>query len=149
MKVTQLPGDTTHLTFQAEFPHFSVNQLYDHFIRTELLQRWWPPTAVVDAQVGGKYRLSWPEMGWHLYGEYTRLEPGKHLAFTWKWEHNPDMPTRQVEIAFEPHEAGSLLTLTHGVYGDNARDREDRQHHVEGWSHFLARLQALGSDDPA
>jgi hypothetical protein len=59
------------------------------------------------------------------------------------------MPTRQVEIAFEPHEAGSLLTLTHGVYGDNARDREDRQHHVAGWSHFLARLQALGGDDPA
>ncbi|GAC1445637.1 MAG: hypothetical protein NVSMB52_07470 [Chloroflexota bacterium] len=83
-------------------------------------------------------------MKWHLRGEYTRYEPSKKLAFTWKWDHTPHTPVRQVEIDFQELEGGgTVLTLHHGSYSDSNEDREERKGHVEGWDHFLGRLTAL------
>jgi uncharacterized protein YndB with AHSA1/START domain len=66
------------------------------------------------------------------------------LAFTWRWDSEPaEAPTREVSIRFEPRaEGGSAITLTHGPYSDAAREDEVRAGHLEGWLHFLGRLQA-------
>lgn len=141
--ISQIDCDNNRLKLRANCPQFSPRSLFDHFTVPELLTRWWPQAAVTEPWSGGSYRLSWPAMDWVLYGEYTQFDPGERLSFTWLWEHEPDLPMRLVEIVFEPEGDGSRLTLTHGTYSDNERDQEDRQSHLDGWTHFLGQLRAL------
>jgi uncharacterized protein YndB with AHSA1/START domain len=80
-------------------------------------------------------------MEWELYGEYSHFEPGRRLAFSWNWRHEPDLPTRQVDIQIEPLAQGSRLTLTHSAYSDSPADQTDRQSQIDGWHYFLGQLQ--------
>ncbi len=143
MALQQLPSEGDRLVMRATFPHFSPETLFDHWITPDLLCRWWPPVAEIEPREGGAYHLSWPKMGWHLRGHYTTFERGKALGFTWKWDHT-SAPARQVALDFEAlSNGGAQITLTHGIYTDSSEDQEERQGHVEGWTHFLGSLQQL------
>ena len=90
------------------------------------------------------YHLSWPLMDWHLRGTYLAFEPGERISFTWCWDHERDTPTRYVGVHFLPLEdGGTLLNLVQQEYTD--RDAEERQGHIEGWLHFLSRLNELAA----
>jgi hypothetical protein len=43
----------------------------------------------------------------------------------------------------DPHDGGTKLIVTHGFYNDSPRDQDERQGHIDGWTHFLGRLQAV------
>jgi uncharacterized protein YndB with AHSA1/START domain len=139
--IMQLDSDPSRVVLTADFPHLSPQAVFDYFTVAHLLARWWPPQAAVDGRVGGAYQLSWPAMNWELYGDYSQFEPGRRLAFSWHWQHEPELPTRQVEIGIEPWGQGSRLTLTHSRYDDSPADQSDRQSHIDGWFHFLRQLQ--------
>jgi uncharacterized protein YndB with AHSA1/START domain len=82
-------------------------------------------------------------MDWHLRGHYLAIEPGRLLTFTWAWDHEPDAPARLVSVRFTPDATGgTLLTVTHAPYTTTADEQEARQGHLDGWLHFLARLQS-------
>jgi uncharacterized protein YndB with AHSA1/START domain len=140
--VMQLPGDIATLKLSAVFSTSDLRAVFDHFIKPDLLLRWWPPVAVTDPQPGGKYQLTWPKQNWELVGDYTIFEPPRHLAFTWFWTHEPHLPTRTVDIVLEPAASGCQLLLTHGTYTNTAVDQEDRQSHLDGWNYFLERLNS-------
>ena len=65
------------------------------------------------------------------------------LGFTWQWDHSPELPERQVMLHIEPMTSGSRLMVIHGYYGNSEKEQEDRQHHIDGWQHFLVQLQDL------
>jgi uncharacterized protein YndB with AHSA1/START domain len=138
----QQPSDANRMIITADLPHLSPPAAFDYFTRPELLGRWWPPEANVEARAGGSYRLSWPAMGWELSGRYTAFEPGERLAFTWQWAHRPELPIRTVEVVFAAKNNGCHVTISHGIYGDTAIEQADRQEHIEGWIYFLGQLQA-------
>lgn len=142
MAVKQLDTDHTLVRFEAGYPAIEPAALFAYWVQPELLARWWPPQAAVDARLDGEYTLSWPQMGWYLRGRYTAFQPGVKLAFTWKWDHEPDLPERQVSALFSPLDGATILTLEHGTYTDSEIDQKDRQSHIDGWTHFLAQLQA-------
>lgn len=59
-------------------------------------------------------------------------------------------------LRFEPlpnapdADPGTRLTLTHGTYAGTPEDLEMRQHHLDGWRHFLPRLgEALRAETGA
>lgn len=141
--VSQIGTDSSLLVLSADFPKFSPSALFDQFTNPTLLTRWWPPVAVVDPRVGGKYQFSWPGMKWDLVGEYSTFEPGQQLGFTWFWLHEPHLPVRHVHLTFEPLGSGTRLRLMHGSYSNDPRDQDDRQSHLEGWTHFFGRLNSL------
>lgn len=143
--VVELPSTPDTLLVAVEVGRFTPEALFAYWIRPELLRQWWPQEAEIDARVGGAYHLAWPAMEWHLRGRYIAVEPGKRLAFTWHWDHDPaEMPERRVEVGFEPLGAGGTkLTIRHGSYTDSPRDDEERAGHLEGWTYFLGRLQML------
>ena len=146
MSVTQVPSTHDRLIVTAEIPTLAPAAVFDYWVKPVLLCQWWPQEAEIDPQVGGAYHLSWPQMNWHLRGHYSSFEPGKQLAFTWKWDHDEEGTSfREVRLLFEPLAAGGTkLTLTHGPYSESPEDQEVRiAHHWEGWKHFLARLQNL------
>ncbi len=128
----------------AQFSATTPQVLYQHFTDADLLARWWPPSVPhLDPQVGGSYHFAWPAMDWDLRGTYTVIEAGQVLAFTWLWEHEPNLPMRDVFVVFGHTDTGAALTLRHGTYTNNSQDQADRQSHIDGWKHFLSRLATV------
>jgi uncharacterized protein YndB with AHSA1/START domain len=140
-----LPANTTtemdHIRIEADFPHTSPEALFDYFTRADLLTQWWPTEAEINNEPGGEFVLRWPAMNWTLRGAYTLFEPGHRLMFTWAWDHEPSTPTRTVDVVFEHIASGTHLVLKHGTYMQE--DAEERQGHIDGWLHFLGRLQEI------
>lgn len=142
--ITQLPTGPEEMVVTAELPRLSPVTAFDYFTQADLITQWWPPSAEIEPRAGGQYRLAWPSMNWELTGRFQDFRPGQRLSYTWQWTHEPALPTRTVTIDFEPLRSGSRLTVTHGRYGDSAVEQEDRQSHIDGWLHFLGRLQTVG-----
>jgi uncharacterized protein YndB with AHSA1/START domain len=141
MSVQILPSESDRLIVQAQFAHLTPEEVFDAFTTPALLARWWSPEAEVEAGVGGAYHLLWAQQNWHLRGSYVEFTPGKRLAFTWHWDHEPDVPARMVEIDLSPDGRGTALTLIHGYYA--AGDADERQGHADGWAYFLEQLGQL------
>jgi uncharacterized protein YndB with AHSA1/START domain len=146
MSITKVPSSNDRLVIVAEISRLTPSEVFDYWTKPALLCRWWPQEAEINAHVGSNYHLSWPQMNWHLRGQYTCFEPAKQLAFTWKWDHDEEGTTvREVVITFEAIPgAGTKFSLTHGPYSNSAEDQEIRiGHHLAGWQHFIPRLQSL------
>ncbi len=141
--INQITTDNSQLSLEAAFPHLSPEKLFFYFTKPELLILWWPPQAEVEPRLEGAYHLSWPDRDWHLRGVFTEFEPARRLGFTWRWDHAPELPTRQVDLVMEAAGTGSRLTITHGFYDESQRDLDDRQSHLDGWIYFFGRLLAL------
>ena len=153
MEIVERAGRAEELVLVAEYPEAGLERVWAYWTRPERLVRWWPREVETDVRDGGAYHLAWPEQGWHLRGHYTAVVPERLLAFTWAWDGEPQegAAPKQVTLRFEPlpggTAAGTHLTLTHGTYADTDEDREARQHHLDGWRHFLPRLgEALRAD---
>lgn len=131
------------LVMSANFPQLAPDVLFDYWTKPDLICQWWPQQAEIEPREGGAYHFSWPKMGWSLRGQYVNFDIGRSLNFTWRWDHQTT-PLRHVEITFDAlPNGGTQITLTHGFYTDSAEDQEERAGHIEGWIHFLGRLQQL------
>lgn len=139
----QLDAPPDRLVFRSILPDLNARAAFDRWTVPERLQAWWPPVAEIEPHVGGSYHFLWPSQDWHLRGTFTAYQPGKRLIYTWRWDHDPVDEVTEVEIVFEPHSGGSVLTLTHGLYADTEAGRKHRQEHHDGWMYFLGRLEAL------
>lgn len=139
-----LPTSPDRIVMTGEFPGFTPRELFDHFTQPELLTKWWPKEAEIEAKVGGKYWLFWPSQNWVMRGQITDILPGNRLGFTWVWDHGAQgYEPLSVLIGFGATEEGSQILIEHGRFG--SEDREARGGIVEGWLHFGAQLRALKS----
>lgn len=138
----QIPSDPSLAVVAGDFDAFTPESLFDHFTKPELIVKWWPESAEFDLKPGGKYLLQWPNQDWNLRGEYLEVDRGKHLAFTWAWDHEPprDAPQR-VDVWFDHiHEIGTRIGIFHGPFQLTDEDQAARQGVIEGWIHFCMRL---------
>lgn len=110
--------------------------VYEWFVEPTMLAAWWPSEAETDPVVGGSYRMYWSGPDVTLRGHYVAVEPGERLAFTWSWDHE-DLPPRDVVIGFEASARGTTVTIDH----DAATEGEGADY-VDGWVHFLGRLDS-------
>lgn len=145
--IRKLPNPGDCLIVVADLPGLAADRAWRAWTDGAELARWWAPESQMDIRVGGSYALSWPRMGWVLRGAYGEVQPGHRLAFTWQWDHEPSLPEREVTVDFAPIDGGTgtRLTITHGPYGSGEAEAADRQSHLEGWTHFLGQLGALGT----
>jgi uncharacterized protein YndB with AHSA1/START domain len=142
--VMRITIDTSQLFLESDFMGFSPGELFDCFVRPELVRQWWGPEVVeIDGRPGGHYHLGWPAMKWALRGTYTSFAPGERLGFTWSWDQSPELPERHVELLFEPIAEGCRLRLSHGRYDASERDQADRQSHLDGWRYFFPKIREL------
>lgn len=152
LAIREVDTPRDRLEIEAQFDSIAPAELFRYWTEPGLLARWWPKEAEVEAKKGGSYHLAWPNMEWHLRGTYHTFNPGRLLVFTWRWDHEPDAPTRVVTLDFQPlhTEGGTRLHLTHGYYREHVpRELEERQGHLEGWHYFLDRLQQITQNDQA
>ncbi|MCW5750733.1 MAG: SRPBCC domain-containing protein [Alphaproteobacteria bacterium] len=100
-----------------------------------------PELAETDPRPGGRYRIVMHGAAGERHevgGVYREVLPGRRLVFTWAWISTPERQSL-VSVDFMPDGTGTILTLTHEQFFDEAaRDR----HHV-GWTSSLDKLQAL------
>jgi uncharacterized protein YndB with AHSA1/START domain len=109
------------------------------------LSRWFGPTGAevlrleADARVGGRYRILMrtPDGEEHgVSGIYREVVPNEKLVFTWAWRTTPERESL-VTISLRPDGDGTILTLTHEQFFDEAaRDR-----HRTGWTAALDNLE--------
>jgi uncharacterized protein YndB with AHSA1/START domain len=111
-----------------------------------VMARWLGPVGTVkliastELRVGGRYemRMVMPDDEHNVSGVYREIIPDEKLVFTWAWR---TMPEREslVTVELKPDGDGTLLTLTHSQFFDEAaRDR-----HNGGWSGTLGKLEQL------
>jgi glutathione S-transferase len=141
--LSEIASHPSELKIRAVFPNATPDFLFDAFTQPDLLAQWWVPQAELQARPGGTFRFRWTDKNWTLFGTLLAFERGKHLKFTWKWEHAPELPQRTVDLSFSASGSGCVLDLTHGRYGASPRDLQDRENHRTGWHHFLNRLSRL------
>ena len=114
-------------------------RVWHAFTDPAALAAWfWPRrlamTAEVAPRVDGRYRLAGQGPGMAIDGSYVAVEPPSRLAFTWRWQGEPEQTLVTLRLA--PGDTGTELTLIHdGFADDTARDD-----HVKGWSDCLDRL---------
>lgn len=122
----------------------SPSTVYAMWTTAPGLYTWWGASAEVDARPGGLIRvdLGGPAV---MSGTFVELDPPRRVVFTFGWEHpTPDGPlppgSTTVEVDIAETASGCRLTLRH--HGLPTRHRAT---HVQGWSHFLGKLQQNGT----
>jgi len=96
-------------------------------------------SAQADARVGGRFRIVMRSSDGEEHdvgGVYREVVPNEKLVFTWAWRSTPERGSF-VTVLIKPDGAGSLLTLVHEQFFDEAaRDR-----HEHGWTGCLNKLE--------
>jgi uncharacterized protein YndB with AHSA1/START domain len=122
----------------------SPEEVFDHFVRPELLVRWMGDAARLEAVAGGIFSVD--INGVSIRGHFLVIERPHRLEVTWGEPGNAAMPpgSTRLVVSFEPRPGGTHVVLEH-----HGLVPEERTKHAHGWPHFLARLvTAAGGADP-
>ena len=94
--------------------------------------------AEIDARIGGRYRVSFSTDAeyYEVGGVYREVVPNQRLVFGWAWHSTPERES-QVTVTLKPDGAGTLLTLLHEQFFDQAA----ADGHRNGWTGSLDRLE--------
>ena len=121
-------------------------KVYAAWTDPERIARWFGPSQVkagtvraeIDLRVGGRYRISF-EGGdgeyFQVGGVYREVTPNARIAFSWAWHTTPERES-QVTVSLQPDDGGTLLTLQHEQFFDEAA----RDGHARGWNELFDRL---------
>jgi uncharacterized protein YndB with AHSA1/START domain len=95
--------------------------------------------AELDVRVGGSFRAGFTTEGGEYHevgGVYREVVPNQRLVFSWAWHSTPERESL-VTVTLKPDGAGTLLTLRHERFFDQAA----ADGHRNGWTGSLDRLE--------
>lgn len=122
-------------------------KVYAAWTEPEKLMQWFGPdagkvvSAETDVRVGGRFRIVFHTLDGEQHdvsGTYSEVAPNQKLAFSWAWRTLPERESR-VTLTFKPDGEGTLLTLLHEQFFDQAA----RDGHEQGWTGALDKLEHL------
>lgn len=121
----------------------SAEQVFDYFVKPELLVRWMGDVARLEAKDGGSFSVD--INGVPIRGRYVRVERPRLLEIAWGEAGNAAMApgTTRLRVTFETRGPVTHVELEHsGLVSSEATK------HAVGWPHFLERLAlaARGTD---
>ena len=134
------------LTLKRRF-NAPPERVYAAWTQPDQISRWFGPAGIVvtsaafDARVGGAFRISATASDGERHqvgGVIREVVPNRRLVYTWAW-HTTQERQSLVTVEFKPDGEGTLLTLTHEQFFDEAAQRG----HIHGWTGTLAKLEAL------
>ena len=126
-----------------------AEKVYAAWTDPEKIVKWFGPDAgpvtraEADLRVGGRYIIAFNTEDGERHqvgGVYREVVPNQKLVFTWAW-HTTQERESLVTITVKPDGAGSILTLLHEKFFDEAA----RDGHKRGWSGSLDKLEKLFS----
>jgi len=123
-------------------------KVYAAWTHAEMIVGWFGPSdaeqgsvkAMMDVRTGGRFTISFT----HSDGEYSEVSgvykevvPNQKLVFSWAWHSTPERES-QVTILTQPAASGTLLTLKHEQFFDQAA----ADGHKRGWTGTMEKLAA-------
>jgi uncharacterized protein YndB with AHSA1/START domain len=129
--------------------HAPPEKVHAAWTDPEKIARWFAPAsaskaggrASIDARVGGRYCVGFTmQSGEHFEvgGVYREVVPNRRLVFSWAWHSTPERESL-VTVQLEPDGGGTLLTLHHEQFSDQAAC----DGHRRGWNGAFDKLQQL------
>jgi uncharacterized protein YndB with AHSA1/START domain len=118
-------------------------EVFDHFVRPELLVRWMGDVARLEASDGGVFSVD--INGVLIRGHFVRIERPSLIEVAWGEAGNEAMPpgATRLRVTFEARGSMTRVELEHtGLTPTEAAK------HALGWPHFVERLgiAAAGGD---
>ncbi len=123
----------------------SPQKVFSAWTDPQQIMRWWGPAgaetvlAEADARVGGSFRKITRTADGEEHeasGVYRDVVPNQKLVFTWAWRGAPERQSL-VTVALQPDGDGTVLTLTHEQFSDEAA----RDDHRRGWTGAIDKLE--------
>ncbi len=119
-------------------------QIFDHFVRPDLLMRWMGDYARLEAVDGGVFSVD--INGVLIRGHFVRVDRPRLLEIAWGEAGNQAMPpgATKLRVTFEARAGKTRIEFEHSglVPAEAAK-------HAIGWPHFIERLGiAAGCRDP-
>jgi uncharacterized protein YndB with AHSA1/START domain len=122
-------------------------KVYAAWTDPEKIARWFGPAqttdgsvrAELDVRIGGRFRASFSTDDGEYHqvgGVYRDVVPNEKLVFSWAWHSTPERESL-VTVTLKPDGAGTLLTLQHEQFFDQAA----ADGHQNGWTGSLDRLE--------
>jgi len=138
------------LTIKRRF-NAAPAKIYAAWTDPEKLAAWFGPAKVkegsvqaeTDLRIGGRYRISFHATDGEYFqagGVYRDIVPNERIVMSWAWHSTPERES-QLTIALKPDGAGTLLTLHHEQFFNEAA----RDGHEKGWTELLAKLEQFVS----
>jgi len=119
------------------------DQVFDHFVRPELLVRWMGDSARLEAVEGGVFSVD--INGVLIRGHFVRLERPSLIEIAWGEAGNHAMPpgATRLRVTFEALGGKTRVELEHSGLVPTEASK-----HALGWPHFIGRLgiAAMGGD---
>jgi uncharacterized protein YndB with AHSA1/START domain len=120
------------------------SEVFDMFVHAEKLVRWIGISADLEARADGRFRFELAA-GQYCEGRYVVVDRPHRVVFTWGWsDPNMGVPPGSsiVDVTFKPEDSArrTRLRLVHRGLPDAERGF---LLHDDGWTRFLARLQAV------
>jgi uncharacterized protein YndB with AHSA1/START domain len=121
------------------------SRVYEAWTDPAKMMRWFGPAdaetllAETDPRLGGRFRVLMRTADGEEHdvsGVYREVVPDEKLVFTWAWRSTPERESL-VTVALKRDGAGTLLTLTHEQFFDEAA----RDAHREGWTGAIDKLE--------
>ena len=127
--------------------HAAPAKVWAAWTSAEKIAHWFGPgdtvdgsvRAELDVRVGGRFRVSFQTARGEYHevgGVYREVVPDRRLVFSWAWHTTPERES-QVTVTLQPDGEGTLLTLTHEQFFDQAA----ADGHRKGWTGSLDRLE--------
>ena len=114
-----------------------VETVYSLWVEPEKLLRWMGVSADLDPRPGGTFRINVTGRDVAV-GEYTAVEAGSRLAFTWGWEapgHPIPPGSSSVEVTFTQEGEITIVRVAH-----SGLPASEKMNTAYGWQHYLTRL---------
>lgn len=115
-------------------------EVYRAFTHATALRDWFCDAAQAEARLGGRLYLWWGS-GHYVSGEFTTLEPGRKIVFTWDGKGEP-APT-QVQVSLAEKNGRTMMKVTHSGVGLGAAWASTRYGIAEGWAEGLQNLASV------
>lgn len=144
-----IAADAASVSAELVLPGVIPGRALAAFTEPEVVRGWWTAELTAQLSPGGEYLARFPQLGQTMIGVVEEYLPGRLLAFTWGWSHQPEAAGRYgVVVSAAPAggsgRAGTRLELVHAprpgvtVPADDPAPAE----HRAGWEYFLPRLAA-------
>ncbi len=125
--------------------HAPIGQVYTAFTNSTALREWMCDGATTDERVGGRFYV-WYNDGYYASGEFTQLEPGKCVGFTWFGRGEPN--ATQVDVNLRSQNGSTYLSLEHSGLGSGETWDKLRPIYQEAWKFSLDNLVSILEKGP-
>ena len=123
-------------TFEQTVPA-APDAVYRAFTNSSALREWLCDVATVSPREGGRCYLAWND-GYYSSGEYTRVDPGKEVAFSWHGRGEPG--PSNVHVTLTPAGDGTHVRAAHDGLGSGPAWEETTSALQKGWPLSLENL---------